>query len=385
MFTKILSLPLLFIMYSLAAYSGPSCLGYYSSTKLLSLNQSQEKVVTLSSNRKMKIVFQKGHKFDSKKELTVVLHGLGKSSANFEDLKQEAARRGDSVLLLDLHGFGETAKLNNNYFGKNSIPYEMNRDDVLEILQSFDPNVRIKLVGHSYGGGITLSILEKIAHDKIKINITDAALLSTFAKSMDKYYQDAAFSGQNMQVALDYMNPILKMAGFPKHLIESMDHWNNYFLFSSNAISQQFRDSMYAWNPFLDPVRNTASSLPNFMANMMLAPFHIVANSELKDIKKWQEKPQELAQLLLNNVGAINGIQNLNFLDYSKKLNFPKHIKLKFVHAQNDSVVPNTMTQELQKRFIDAGYNIKAVSLLDENHYYLYASDIANNYDLIFN
>lgn len=360
-----------------------SCTGYYTAKKLLQLGSSHTEVRQFSSGRKMKVNVSKGSKLETEKTITVVLHGLGKSSSDLSHLVEEAKKRGDTLVTLDLHGFGETAKLNNNYIGNSKIPFEFNRDDVMELLQQIDPQYKIKLVGHSYGGGITLAILEKMKQKKVNLNITKAILLSTFAKSLDKYYQDASLSGQNLQVALDFMNPYLKQTGLPSQALDSIDQWNNYFLFAGNSLAQKLRDSVYAWNPYLDPMRNSASSLPNFMANMILAPFHIVANAELSDIQKWQSKPFEFPQLLINNVNVINGIRDLNFLDYSKDLSLPTRVSFKVVHAQNDVVVPNTITQELQARLIKEGYSVESVSLHDENHYYLYSPYVDKIYDLI--
>ncbi|MCB0369834.1 MAG: alpha/beta hydrolase, partial [Bdellovibrionales bacterium] len=147
----------------------------------------------------MKTVFQQGRQFKSKKEIIVVLHGLGKSSSDLKYFMQEAEKKDDSVLAIDLHGFGETAVLNNNYKSETSIPYEYSRDDVFEILKQIPSDINIKLIGHSYGGGIALSILKKMAEENTSLNVTTVVLLSTFVKNLDKYYQDAALSGQNIQ------------------------------------------------------------------------------------------------------------------------------------------------------------------------------------------
>lgn len=369
---------------TLSFASSSMCRDYYTNSSKIGFQKTFSEVMTLSSNRKMKVSFYKGANLEKKKEITVVLHGLGKSSKDLQHLRAEALKNGDSLFVLDLHGFGETTKLNDHYGYSGNVPFQFNRDDILEILQSFDSKYKIKLVGHSYGGGIALSILEKMKQKSISLNISKVILLSTFVKSLDKYYQDASFSGQNMLVALDYMNPIVKQAGIPAQFIESMDQWNNYFIFTSSHLAQQFRDSLYAWNPFLDPLRNSVSSLPNYMANMVLAPFHILANSEISDIKDWQTRPFEFQQLLLNNVSVINGIRDLNFLDYSKRTEIPANIKVKVVHAQNDSVVPNTITQEFQSKLIKEGFSVESLSLMDENHYYLYSEHISSFYHLLF-
>lgn len=382
---KFLILLTLVLQVNSLVFASPNmCKDYYQRSSKIGLNKNFSEVLTLSSNRKMKVSFYRGSQLEKKKEITVVLHGLGKSSKDLKYLRDEAIKNGDSLFVLDLHGFGETAKLNDQYAHTGNVPYHFNRDDILEILQSFDSKYKIKLVGHSYGGGIALSILEKMKQKNISLNISKVILLSTFVKSLDKYYQDAAFSGQNILVALDYMNPVLKQVGVPSHFIETMDQWNNYFVFTSSYLAQQFRDSLYAWNPFLNPLRNSASSMPNYMANMILAPYHILANSEISEIKEWQNHPFELPQLLLSNVSVINGIQDLNFLDYSKKVAIPNNINIKVVHAQNDSVVPNTITQEFQTKLIKDGFSVESLSLMDENHYYLYSEHISKLYHLLF-
>ena len=116
-----------------------SCLLSYSQSQL-SFKSSFSISTTLSSHRKMKTVFQQGRQFKSKKEIIVVLHGLGKSSSDLKYFMQEAEKKDDSVLAIDLHGFGETAVLNNNYKSETSIPYEYSRDDVFEILKQIPLN-----------------------------------------------------------------------------------------------------------------------------------------------------------------------------------------------------------------------------------------------------
>ncbi|NUM42682.1 MAG: efflux RND transporter permease subunit, partial [Leptospiraceae bacterium] len=69
--------------------------------------------------------------------------------------------------------------------------------------------------------------------------------------------------------------------------------------------AQQLRDSAYAWNPYLDPIRNSASSLPNFMANMVLAPFHIIANAEISDIQNIVLKQENGVPIFIKNIGSV--------------------------------------------------------------------------------
>lgn len=363
-----------------------ACLSYYSyKTKYLGFSESFSKALTLSSQRKMQVYFEKGFKFESQKKLYVILHGLGKSAADLKYLQSAAQKRGDSVFIIDLHGFGETAKLNNHYLGSSSIPYTHNRDDVLEILTSLDPQVKIVLVGHSYGGGISLSILEKMKQNKLQHNIQKVILLSPFIKNLDKYFQDALLTDKNILVLIDFLSPYLKLAGVPHYLLESMDFWSNFLLFPSNSLTQFTRDSVYSWIPHLEPFRNALSLIPNYYANMTIAPFHIMANSEISEIQRWQQNPFEFSQLLLNNIAVINGNRDLNFLDYSKQLTFPKGIKYKIIHAQNDATNPNTITQEFQTRMQFNGYSTSTLILPHEDHYYLYGEDISQYYDLIFN
>lgn len=246
-----------------------------------------------------------------------------------------------------------------------------------------DPNYKIKLIGHSYGGGIALKILERIKQQNLRISIYKVNLLSPLAKNIDKYYQDSSFSGQNFQVTLDYLNPVLKQSGVSGLFLENLDYWNNMFLFNSNLMVQKTRDLIIATNPLLETIRENNNIIPNLMANMFLAPFHILANSDIPTVSYWQTHPTELQKLLLNNILVINGSRNLNFLDYTQKLDLPHDVVYKIVHAQNDSVNPNTVTQELQTRMIQEGFSVEYVSLLDENHYYLYSKDITEFYHLI--
>lgn len=348
------------------------CKSYYISTSKLDFTKSFDRIINLSSKRKMQSHFYKGRNLEQKKEIKVILHGLGKSSKDLNHLIEKAQKLGDSVLVVDLHGFGETSGLNNNYQRFTKIPFEYNRDDVLEILKSIDPKYKIKLIGHSYGGGIALSALERLQKEKTELNFSKIILLSPFVKSIDKYFQDSSLTGQNFQVAIDYLNPMLKQFGIPSFYLETVDQWNNFFLFTSNAMAQQIRDSLISMNPLLSPIRENINSVPNYMANMILAPYHILANSEVSDIAYWQSHPLEFPRLLFNNILVINGIRDLNYLDYSQSLKLPKDVAIKVVHAQNDSVNPNTVTQEFQNRLLKQGYRVESISLYDENHYYLY-------------
>lgn len=381
---KSLSLFILLLQFSFLSHASMMCGSYYGYNKpTINLSQNFSKVFSLSSGRKMKGHFFKGKNFEKNKEVKFILHGLGKSSKDLHHVFEKAQKEGDSLFVVDLHGFGETSQLNQNYPNAAKIPYEHNRDDVLEILKSIDPKYKIKLIGHSYGGGIALKILESLKQQNVKLNFSKVILLSPLAKSIDKYFQDSSFSGQNIQVSMDYLNPIIKQMGISGLFIENLDYWNNMLLFNSNSIAQKTRDFIFATNPFLETFRENANVIPNYAANMFLAPFHILANSDMTEINYWQMHPFELQKLLFNNILVINGSRNLNFLDYSQNLNLPEDVTYKVVHAQNDSVNPNTVTQELQTRMLQEGFSVEHVSLIDEGHYYLYSKEIDNFYHLI--
>lgn len=369
----------LFLSFQVSAAS--KCLPFYEG-KATPWNKTQ--VIETPSGRLLKMYVDKSTGLKKGDEIIIAVHGLGKSYPDMKPFIDASLDRNKTVVSVELHGHGETYKLNPALQGRAEIPYQFNVEDLLYVMKQLGRTYKIKLVAHSYGGGIALAALAKIKQENIQLPITKVILLSPFVKNLDKYYADSIISGQLTQVASDLANPILNMSGIPSQWINTYNSLINRNMFAANLYIQQFRDSMLAVNPYFDMWREWLSQGPNATANLTMGPAHIVANTNIKDISKWQQNPMALMQIIMNNIAVINGARNLNFLDFSKPLDLPENIEYKMVLAMNDSVVPNTINQEFVLRMNRAGYNIQSQTLAGENHYYLYLPTIKDLYKSIF-
>jgi pimeloyl-ACP methyl ester carboxylesterase len=365
---KNLTLVIGILLIALHSFSN-ACLSVYRYS-FLTFEKSQ--IAELPSGRKMQTYFEATSNLKPGDEIVFVLAGLGKASKDVGFFVKESLALGKSVFMVDLHGQGETTKLNPALSSKSEIPFQYNTEDVVAILTQLSQHFKVRIVGHSYGGGIALAAMADLHSKGFILPITKVVLLSPFVKNLDKYYADGMMFGQLPQITADLANPILVQMGVPPAWIKSYDAAVNSVLFSATAGPQQMRDTMIAMNPMFDYWREMMSQGPNFMANMALGPAHMIANADYKDISAWQKNPISLYVNILNNISMINGARDLNFLDYSKKLGLPKHVEFKVVMALNDSVVPNTMNQEFTQRMVRQGYSVIETIFAGENHYYLY-------------
>lgn len=344
-------------------------------------HSSKSQIIQTPSGRKIHVQFDQSEGLKKGDEIIVAIHGLGKTYADMQPFVEASLAKKKSVFGIDLLGHGETRKLNPKLNARAEIPYQYNVEDVLYILQQLGLSYKLKIVGHSYGGGIALAVLERMEKENLTIPITEAVLLSPLVKNLDKYYSDALISGQFSQITGDMTNSTLNMMGVHPAWIKMYDSLVNHYLFAGNAFPQQLRDSFLRMNPYLDMWREWFSRGPNTFANISMGPAHVIANAEIKDVQKWQKNPMGLMELIMNNISTINGARDLNFLDFSRPLQLPKNIPYRLVMALNDSVVPNTINQEFAARMIRSGYNIHSQMLDGENHYYIYSESVKKQYN----
>lgn len=383
---KYLSLVMLIVLLGGRSFANSSseCRAYYSGPKSFTISFHKSEVFELPSGRKVLTHFEKSKDLKLGDEIFVTVLGLGKEFGDLSTFTEAALAHNKSVFSIDLHGHSESNRLNPELANKMVIPHKYNTEDLFFIFKELSKRYKIKPVAHSYGGGIVLDVLSRIEAAKLSLPISDVILLGPLVKNLDKYYSDAVLSGQLPQVSMDLSNPFLNQLGIPAAFINSGDVFVNNLLFNSNAIPQKIRDTMMGLNPFYTMMIEIMSSVPNNMANIFMGPQHMIANANYKQISEWQKNPMLLAQLVKNNMAIVNGSRELNFLDYSKPLRFPKNINYKVVMALNDSVVPNTINQEFVARLKKAGYHVESQMIPGETHYFLYGESIKSLFNDIF-
>lgn len=356
------------------------CMNSTAASRCLSIYKQEyvafnsEQIVDLPSGRRMKVYFDKADGLKDGDEIILAIPGLGRSYRHLKAFTETSLSYGKSVFGLDLQGHGETFKLNPNVSYRTTIPIEYNAEDLVFILKELSKKYKIRIVSHSYGAGVALNAISKLHRAGIQLPITKLILLSSLVKNLDTYYADALMSGQLVQVAGDMANPGLAIMGVSPEWIKMYDSIVNQALFSSNAIPQKARDTMYNMMPMMTMWREWFSAGPNAAANLLLSPAHMIANASYEDIAAWQKNPMLLTQLIVTNIALINGARDHNYLDYSKDLVLPEGLDYKVVMAMNDLVVPNTISQEFAIRMQKAGYKVTTQTLPGETHYYLYDS-----------
>ncbi|MCK6597736.1 MAG: alpha/beta hydrolase [Bdellovibrionaceae bacterium] len=391
-FSKILVFTVV-IATSLSASASKECLKSYSLDEikiknskrkpLVTFTQSHESLISLSSQRKMNIKFVKGFNFNKQHKVKVILHGLGKSIEDFEYLFTEAKKRGDSILAIDLHGFGKTAKNNDSYSYLQTIPIEYSVHDVLEILSSIDPNIKIDLIGHSYGWGVVYETLKLAQHKGIELNIDTVVNNNGLDKNLDKFYMDTVFTGEYVDVFLEILNPNLSLVGIPDEWIQIR---NSIIRQTANPVRNPLRvtrDYIYSYIPYFELTRNLLTAASTYWSNLLLAQSHIIANSSIGGIQKILNNPDELTKIILYNIAVIFGSRDVNTIDFSKDIELSKKIKYVFVSAANDIVVPSPISHNAVENFSSQGYHVTQFVLARDNHYSIYSPNVSEDYDIL--
>ncbi len=350
-----------------------TCHGWYSSNTIV---YSPQQVLNLPSGRKMKVYFHPTENLKDGDEIIVPIGGLGKSYKDLKVFTETSLSLGKAIFGLDLQGQGETFKLNPDLAWQQAIPAEYNVEDLIFVLKQLGQKYKLRIVPHSYGAGITLEALTQLQKKRIRLPITKVVLISGLAKNLDTYYADAMMSGQMPQIMGDLANPLMNVMGVPPAMINSYDKSVNKVLFTSNSYSQFWRDTLVNGMPIMKMWREMLSVGPNTMGNLLMGPSHMMANASWEDLAAWQRNPALLTQLVFTNIALINGSRNVNFLDYSVPIKIPKYISYKVVMAMNDSVVPNTLSQEFAARLQAGGYEVDSLMIPGETHYFPYGESM---------
>ncbi len=90
------------------------------------------------------------------KEVLLCVHGLGFSSASYDEFGRSMAGHGFAVYAVDVRGFGQWAKRK----GQDTVNFEACLDDIEQALKSLRkayPGVPLFMVGESMGGAIALA------------------------------------------------------------------------------------------------------------------------------------------------------------------------------------------------------------------------------------
>lgn len=105
----------------------------------------------------------------------LILHGWGSSSDAFK-LMIDHLSTNNRVIALDLPGFGDSEEPKN----------AMNLDDYIDIVKNFIKEIKIKdpiIIGHSFGGRITIKLAAEKDSKLKKIVLIDSAGIRKFSKS----------------------------------------------------------------------------------------------------------------------------------------------------------------------------------------------------------
>ncbi|MCM2323903.1 MAG: alpha/beta hydrolase, partial [Oligoflexia bacterium] len=122
----------------------------------------------------------------------VLIHGLGDSMEDLDAIAKRITAEGFGVLRVDLHGHGMTLE---NFLKRHELPkaidYIDQLDDLEELIVKQLRLRNIALVGHSYGGGISLGLAARLEN---QLNVLSVTQMSPYVVRLDSHAKDPYFS-----------------------------------------------------------------------------------------------------------------------------------------------------------------------------------------------
>lgn len=323
--------------------------------------QSGEQLLSLSSGRKMAVIFEKSSLVTTtKKEVFVMVHGVGETAEAHTQLATEMRQKGFDVLRVNLQGHGKTLiEQNKNSEVPYVIPAEDNIADLAEVLQRMGSR-DIILAGHSYGGGISLGAVQKLGNSAQ--NIKKVVLFSSYVKSLDKYYMDSITSGT---APLQAGKLAMKAMGVPAEWVESMlspmESWVSIWTNWATA----WQDHLYRHTP-ADEVRDAAMKPMLEMFKNISYPISFVLQTP--EIKGEENLGLSFELRMKGALAAMRGLDRLNFLDTSGPLDLPKSPEYVLVSSSYDEIVTPTMMNDFKNRLSIQNYKFQS-QMLKGGHY----------------
>ncbi len=324
-----------------------------------------KQLVDLSSGRKIALIFEKSTTTDAnlKKPIFVMTHGMGESAEAHTELAQIMRDKGYDVLRVSLQGHGETLI---ESMKKEPIPYiipvEDNIRDLAEVLYRVSSDRQVILVGHSYGGAVTLGVAEKFEKMGIASRIKDVVLVASFVKSLDKYYMDSVTSGM---APVQAQKLVLKTLGIPGEWVESFYSPFEKITAPISQMFQYWRDMFYGTIP-VDNYRDMALKPSLEMFKMFQFPLHYAFQAP--PMKGEENLKLDFGLRMKAVLAATRGVSDFNILDYSKELDLPKNVKYILVSGSTDDVVTPSMLNEFKDRLDESGYKTKSM-MISGGHY----------------
>jgi pimeloyl-ACP methyl ester carboxylesterase len=118
----------------------------------------------------------------------LLIHGLGDDISSLQRIAERAEKDGFAILRVDLHAHGETLNeylRTHNQTLPKQFDYRDNVDDIKSLVHSLGLT-HIHIVGHSYGGGISLKLAEELPKDVV----SSVHVMAPYVERIDKFISE---------------------------------------------------------------------------------------------------------------------------------------------------------------------------------------------------
>ncbi len=271
----------------------------------------------------------------------VSIHGLGDSRQRLQPFATRALQDGLGLLRMDLNGHGETLKqalAKGKMLRSQDHHYDSNIEDILALIIHSGIK-KIILAGHSYGGGLSLKLGDRVALNQVThgLELQLIVMLAPYVQRIDKYWENVA------------MNP------FQSTLGSWSDVPRGYQEFLMNLFgTQQIRD--FFQDPVSDPVFH--NQFRQYFTQRMESE---VQRPLTLEESEWVEYQSNTANMTMKEA---RGLDYLNPLIPLPSVDAP----IILVGSLYDEIVPSSQLQQFDLRLKNEQKSVM-FKLLKENHF----------------
>lgn len=305
----------------------------------------------------------------------VLIHGLLDDLTKLDSEAAEAAARGDGVLRVDLHGFGESykelMKQTDNRLPENmerSFDYKNNIHDISTLVDQLgiqNPYV----MGHSLGGAMawyTTLALEKLGH-----TVRSLTMLAPYVQRIDGYLEKSAITGRAAtNKALDSSGKVMRAGGVNSDEADIAVRTSKERSLNREATLRPWVDSAYnTYTRTMDPFRDKL-----YLDRTMYSAYreHLVHRLGKTEETLTHAESEDIDRRVKIAIAVTKSARGIDLLNTSTYFDIPK-APMVLIWGGKDRLVPPDEIEEFYARLKRAGKsNVQGYVFEDGTHFFPY-------------
>lgn len=302
-------------------------------------------------------------------EWIVLNHGLGDHSGRMNALASRYLRDGYPVIRIDLLGHGRTLWRARQSDYNIEDPITMRAQaiatrEVLVIAKNHGAQ-KIRLVGHSLGGGNLLAVAALLDTGRFKeplLEIVGMNAIAFYAQDLGDWYSTQALVGRPLTESINNGMKFVTPEAISKTIDKQYEE--------SNFVVNQFFNMAHAFLNYLGfgkiSESITAPHLEKFMYKTYEPYFRHWAEKAGVDLNDPQVK-EALDLQIRSAIAVTKGARSFNIFHPTEQLP-DRRIPIQIVIGEKDDLVPMAMMKQAALRLEELGFQVEFVTIPEAGH-----------------